>query len=43
MRPTVRFLSDTLIERIISEARDVLCTLGVEIHNEAVVSLLSDH
>ncbi|UCC96649.1 MAG: trimethylamine methyltransferase family protein, partial [Phycisphaerales bacterium] len=43
MRPTVRFLSDALIERIVSEARDVLCKLGVEIHNEAVVSLLSDH
>jgi trimethylamine--corrinoid protein Co-methyltransferase len=43
MRPTVRFLSDALIERIVSEARDVLCKLGVEIHNDAVVSLLSDH
>lgn len=43
MRPVVRFLSDELIERIVSEARTVLHTLGVEIHNDAVLSLLSDH
>lgn len=43
MRPIVRFLSDELIERIISEAREVLCTLGVEIHNKNVLSKLGDH
>ena len=43
MRPVVRFLSDELIDKIISEARDILCGLGVEIHNEAVVSMLSGH
>ena len=43
MRPAVRFLTDKLIEQIISEARDLICKLGVEIHNEAVLSLLSDH
>ena len=43
MRPTVRFLSDQLIERILSEARDLLCKLGVEIHNENVLGLLGDH
>lgn len=43
MRPTVRFLTDELIEKIISEARDLVCNLGVEIHNESVLSLLSDH
>ena len=43
MRPGVRFLSDQLIERIVAEARDLLRTLGVEIHNPGVVSLLSDH
>jgi len=30
MRPVVRFLDDELIEKIISEARDILCKLGVE-------------
>ncbi len=43
MRPVVRFLSDELKERIIGEARDVLCKLGVEIHNQNVLSLLQDH
>ena len=31
MRPSVRFLDDELIERIISEGRDLICNLGVEI------------
>ncbi len=43
MRPVVRFLSDELKEKIISEAREVLCKLGVEIHNENVLSMLQDH
>ena len=43
MRPVVRFLSDELKEKIISEAREVLCKLGVEIHNESVLSMLQDH
>jgi trimethylamine--corrinoid protein Co-methyltransferase len=43
MRPVLRLLSDELIERIISEARDILCDLGVEIHNDCVLSMLSDH
>ncbi|MCD4775208.1 MAG: trimethylamine methyltransferase family protein [Candidatus Aegiribacteria sp.] len=43
MRPVLRLLSDELIERIISEARDILCDLGVEIHNDGVLSMLSDH
>lgn len=43
MRPTVRFLSDELIKRIIDEATNVLGTLGVEIHNKEILSLLSDH
>ena len=34
MRPVVRFLSDELVERIISEARDILCKLGTEILGE---------
>lgn len=43
MRPLLRFLEDDLIERILSEAREILCKLGMEIHNETALSLLSDH
>jgi trimethylamine--corrinoid protein Co-methyltransferase len=43
VRPTVKFLSDELIRRIISEGRDILCKIGIEIHNDRVVSMLSDH
>jgi trimethylamine--corrinoid protein Co-methyltransferase len=43
MRPIIKFLNDNLIKQILSEATQILCTLGVEIHNEAVLSLLSDH
>jgi len=43
MRPFVKLLGDELVERIIAEARTVLCRLGVEIHNPGVLSLLSDH
>ncbi len=43
MRPTIRFLTDDLVKQIVSEATQILCTLGVEIHNEAVLSLLADH
>ncbi|UCE23927.1 MAG: trimethylamine methyltransferase family protein [Candidatus Zixiibacteriota bacterium] len=43
MRPSVRFLTDELIQKIIDEARSLLCQLGVEIHNDTVLSLLGDH
>ncbi|MGB2805095.1 MAG: trimethylamine methyltransferase family protein [Candidatus Zixiibacteriota bacterium] len=43
MRPVVRFLSDELRDRIISEGRDVLCKLGVEIHNRNILSMLQEH
>lgn len=42
MRPTVRFLSDELIEKIVAEARELICELGVEIHNKEVLSMLAD-
>ena len=42
MRPSVKFLSDDLSERIISEAREVLCRLGVEIHNRPILQMLAD-
>jgi len=43
MRPVVKFLNDRLIERIISEAREVLCKLGVQIYNMNILSRLGDY
>lgn len=43
MRPKLKLLDDRLIERIIAEAREVLCRLGVEIHNRPVLAMLADH
>jgi trimethylamine--corrinoid protein Co-methyltransferase len=43
MRPVLRFLTDDLADRIISEARDLLCGLGMEIHNRRALELLGDH
>jgi len=43
MRPVVRFLGNELIEEIITQARCVLCTLGLEIRNDGILSMLSDH
>jgi trimethylamine--corrinoid protein Co-methyltransferase len=43
MRPTVRFLNDSLLQQIISEAVELLCTLGVDLHNDGVLSMLGDH
>lgn len=43
MRPTLRLLDDELIGRILCEARDILGSLGVEIHNPAVLDLLGAH
>jgi trimethylamine---corrinoid protein Co-methyltransferase len=43
MRPIVKFLSDELVESIMAEAQTVLCKLGVEIHNDGVLTMLADH
>jgi trimethylamine--corrinoid protein Co-methyltransferase len=43
MRPTLRLLDDGLVERILAEARGLLGSLGVEIHNDGVMTLLADH
>ena len=43
MRPKVKFLTDELIKKIINEAIEILCKLGVEINNQNVLSLLSDN
>ena len=42
MRPPVRFLEDNLIEKIVDEAIEILCTLGIELHNDNVLSVLND-
>jgi trimethylamine---corrinoid protein Co-methyltransferase len=43
MRPTVRFLTEDLIERILAEARDILCRLGMEVYDEEMLTVLSDN
>jgi trimethylamine--corrinoid protein Co-methyltransferase len=43
MRPILRLLEDELIDRIIAEAREVVCKLGFEIHNKPVLTMLADH
>jgi trimethylamine--corrinoid protein Co-methyltransferase len=40
MRPTLRFLDDALVSRILDEARHLLATVGVEVHNDAATELL---
>jgi trimethylamine--corrinoid protein Co-methyltransferase len=36
-------LTDELIRQIISEATNILCTLGVEIHNKSILEMLNDN
>ncbi len=43
MRPTVRFLTDDLIKQIIDEAVNILCSLGLQVHNKQILSMLADH
>jgi len=43
MRPQLKLLDDSLVVRIVDEAREVLCTLGAEIHNPGVLDLLAGH
>jgi trimethylamine--corrinoid protein Co-methyltransferase len=43
MRPVLRFLSDDLIREILSEARDLLCKIGMKIYHEELLSLLYNH
>ena len=43
MRPQLRFLDNDLIEKIVGEARVILKELGVTLHNDRVLSMLSDH
>jgi len=43
IRPVTHFLEDNLIEKIISEARDLLCNLGITLHNKEVLEVLSGY
>jgi trimethylamine--corrinoid protein Co-methyltransferase len=43
MRPKLKLLEDNLKMKIIAEARELLCTMGVEIHNQQVLDLLGEH
>jgi len=43
MRPTLRLLDAGLIRRIVTEARDIVGTLGVEVHNPGALDLLHAH
>src|SRR5512140_2311274 len=43
MRPRLRFLDDSLADRILDEARSVLATLGVELHDPGGLDLLASH
>ncbi len=43
MRPKVKFLDEKLIMDILAEAYEILCKLGVELHNKEVLATLSDH
>jgi trimethylamine--corrinoid protein Co-methyltransferase len=43
MRPTVTFLSNDLIKKIVSEAEQLLCTLGIELQNARALELMAVH
>ena len=43
MRPTVKFLTEDLIKQIVDEAVNILCKLGLQIHNKQILSMLADH
>jgi trimethylamine--corrinoid protein Co-methyltransferase len=43
MRPILKLLSEELIDQIITEAIHTLCTLGMQIQNKSVLSMLADH
>jgi len=43
LRPQLRLLSDELIERIVSEARDILGKLGTKVQNPRALALLAEH
>lgn len=42
MRPRIEFLNRQLIEQIISEARDILCNLGITVLDDHTLDVLAD-
>ena len=42
-RPILTFLTEELIQQILSEARDILCKLGTKVYDKELLSLLSHH
>ena len=42
-RPKISFLNKKLIEQIIEQSREILCTLGVQIYNSDIITVLADH
>jgi trimethylamine--corrinoid protein Co-methyltransferase len=38
-----KFLTEDLIKKIIDESVNILCTLGLQIHNKQILSMLADH
>ena len=43
LRPQLKLLSDELLARIVSEAREILCRLGTKVQNPRVLKLLAEH
>ena len=43
MRPRLRLLDDALLTRILDEGRDLLVTVGIEVHNDSATELLLAH
>ena len=43
MRPRLQFLSRSTIDRVLSEAYDLLLDPGVQVHSERALTLLADH
>jgi trimethylamine--corrinoid protein Co-methyltransferase len=39
----LKFLTEDLIKKIIDESVNILCTLGLQIHNKQILSMLADH
>ena len=43
LRPQLKFLSSELLERIVAEARELLCRLGTKVQNPRVLNMLAEH
>jgi trimethylamine--corrinoid protein Co-methyltransferase len=43
IKPALKFLDHDLVQQIISEARDILCRLGIKIYHKQLRSILSHH